>query len=70
MNKGLLVALWLFGNLVVVGLYDFYAYYFLSPEESVSYWCQKWMQNWPMLAISVGILIGHLGWPLKRNGVP
>jgi hypothetical protein len=68
MNSGLCIALWLLGNLGAVAVYDVIAYWFLPPDESVSWWLQKWLTNWPMGGVFLGIVIGHLAWPLHRSG--
>jgi len=60
----MLIALWLLGNVLVVGVYDVYAIFHLSQEETVSYWMQSWFRQLPVLAVAVGIVIGHLAWPL------
>ena len=67
MNPGLLVSFWLLGNLFLVGVYDLYSFFFLPPGNSVSFFFQKWMQEFPVLAVCLGILIGHLAWPLHTN---
>ena len=64
MNNGLCVAVWLLVNLVAVGAYDVYAFFALPEDQSVSFWLQRWMRDWPVMAIALGILIGHLTWPL------
>lgn len=65
MNGGFWIAIWLVVNLGAVGIYDVVVYWCLqASEESVSYWLQTWMRDWPMLGVAVGIIIGHLAWPL------
>jgi len=71
MNTGLCVALWLLINVLGVGLYDIFAFFFLSSKDTVSYWLQSWFQQFPVLAVTVGVVLGHLAWPLHRgNGGP
>lgn len=67
MNAGFIVASWLLGNLLLVGAYDVYSFFFLPPDSSVSFHWQKWMQDFPVLGVSVGVVIGHLAWPLHRG---
>ncbi len=70
MNSGLCIALWLLLNCLAVGVYDVVAFFFLRPEDTVSFWLQAWMQRFPVLAVGLGVLVGHLAWPLHgRNGV-
>jgi hypothetical protein len=65
--QGQVIAFWLLANLLLVGVYDVYAYFNLSYDASVSYWCQKWFMAWPVLSMLVGIVLGHLAWPLNRG---
>lgn len=60
------IALWLLGNALAVGVFDVVAYFFLPPNETVSYWCQQWMREFPILGVLVGVVIGHLAWPTMR----
>jgi hypothetical protein len=70
MNSGLLIALWLMTNVVAVGLYDVFAFWFLPTDLSVSHWIQKWLQEFPVFALAVGVVGGHLFWPIERPGGP
>lgn len=70
MNSGLWIALWLVINLGAVGVYDIVAFFFMRAEDTVSWWLQSWFQSFPVLAVAVGILVGHLAWPLHRDGGP
>lgn len=67
MNPALLIAAWLLVNVLAIAVYDVIAYFFLPPDQSVSYWLQTWFSAWPMLAVMVGVVIGHLCWPLHRG---
>ncbi len=66
MNSGFLIAAWLLANLLAVGAYDVFAFFFARQEDTVSYWIQIWLEQFPILAVSLGIVIGHLAWPLHR----
>jgi len=65
---GFAIALWLLANVALVGAYDLVAYFFLPPDQSVSFWIQCWLREWPMAGIFLGIVVGHLAWPLIRLG--
>jgi len=65
LSPALFIALWLIANVLIVGLYDVFALFFLSPEETVSYWMQAWLRAFPVLGIALGIVIGHLAWPIR-----
>jgi len=58
------IALWLLANVLFVGLWDVCALFFLSEEDTVSHWLQAWFRQLPVLALVVGIVLGHLAWPL------
>jgi hypothetical protein len=65
MNGGACVAAWLLLNFLSVACYDVYAYYALPADQSVSFWLYNWSSEFPMLACSIGLIVGHLLWPLK-----
>lgn len=67
MNSGFWIATWILVNVLVVGIYDVCAFFFLTYEETVSYWVQKWFTSFPVLALATGIVLGHLAWPLHRG---
>lgn len=67
MNTGLYVAAWIMANLMAVGVYDVAAYFCLDRTQSVSFWLQRWFSEWPMLAVGLGVIIGHLCWPVARE---
>ena len=66
MKPSLFIAFWLLFNVFAVGVYDVFAFFFLQPNESVSFWLQRWMQDFPVLALLLGVVIGHLCWPISR----
>lgn len=67
MYAGLYISVWLLGNVLIVGVFDIIAFFFLTPEETVSFWVQRWLQAFPILGVALGVVIGHLAWPLHRN---
>jgi uncharacterized membrane protein SirB2 len=70
-NSGFVIAAWLLANVIAVGVYDVVAFFFLDYTDTVSYWLQSWFMSFPVLALAIGIVIGHLAWPLHRgNGGP
>lgn len=52
---------------VLASLWDLYC--FVSPEchQTVSETINRWGSQWPPLLIALGVLIGHLFWPLRRQ---
>lgn len=66
MNQACVIALWLLTNVLLVGLYDVVAFFFLDTDESVSFWVQRWLHDFAILGVACGIVIGHLAWPLQR----
>lgn len=69
-NSGFAIAAWLLANLILVGVYELVAFFFLSHEDTVSFWLQRWFMAFPVLALCLGVIIGHLCWPLRMNGGP
>jgi uncharacterized membrane protein SirB2 len=67
-NSGFCIAAWLLANLVAVGAYDLVAFFFLGYEDTVSFWLQRWFMAFPVAALGLGVIIGHLCWPLHRMG--
>ena len=67
MPPALFIAVWLIVNVFVVGVYDIYAGFFLGPDQSVSYWVQTWLKAFPVLGVALGVVIGHLAWPLHPS---
>lgn len=66
MYPGLYIAAWLLANVLIVGVFDIFALFFLTPEDTVSFWVQHWLKEFPVLGVALGIVIGHLAWPLHR----
>lgn len=66
MNAGAMIAVWLLANVAAVGLYDVVIYFMLPEQQTVSYWLQRWFREWPMFAVTFGIIVGHLCWPIAR----
>jgi len=61
------IALWLLSNVAAVGVYDVYASFFLGPDQSVSYWVQSWLRQLPILGFGLGVVVGHLAWPIHPS---
>ena len=55
---GLLVALG------IVGLWDIYLAFAVPDGRSVSQILYAWGQKFPPLVLGIGILLGHLFWPV------
>jgi len=64
MPPAFFIALWLIGNMFAVGLYDVFATFFLQEKQTVSFWMQAWLREFPILGVAIGIVIGHLAWPV------
>jgi len=67
MYSGLYVSIWFLANVLFVGLFDIYAIFFLRREDTVSYWFQAWLRDFPILGVALGVIIGHLAWPIHRT---
>lgn len=67
MHVNTLLAFSLLVALFVSGAWDVYAYGYLSPAATVSSVVHGWSREFPILSVAVGILIGHLFWPVRRG---
>ena len=59
---------YLVATLSIVGAYDVYAVLFLGGNSSVSYEIYSLGSRFPTLYLFVGVLIGHLIFPLHVEG--
>lgn len=62
--------LFLFGVLLAVGIYDVIAGHFGGHKATISYVIQGWSQQYPILTILSGIVLGHLFWPIAPDRLP
>jgi hypothetical protein len=69
MTPAFFIAGWLLGNVFLVGAFDIYACFFLGPEETVSFWIQRWLIRLPIMGVVLGIVVGHLAWPLTPTAI-
>lgn len=64
------IGFWLAGFflivLAVIGAYDCYALWWLPAGNTVSYYLRDWSEQLLVLPLLVGILLGHLFFPLPR----
>lgn len=61
-----LTALVTFVLMFVLALYDFAAFTFVGEQTSVSNWLVNVAHASPPFVFMLGILAGHLFWPMKR----
>lgn len=64
-NVQLVLAMAILANLIFVFVWDIYCWFQMPPGYSVSYIFYKWAKEFPLLPIAVGILLGHLFFPLR-----
>jgi hypothetical protein len=64
------VAILLMVVLYVVGVYDAVALMFYGHTYTVSYVIKSWSREFPIVPILVGLLIGHLFWPVGGEPEP
>lgn len=57
-------------NIVFAGAWDVYAFLLLSPTETVSYAAWKLSQAFPPLVLVLGMILGHVLWPLHVSSGP
>lgn len=73
MTSQIFLTWYFFLSLVIVGVYDIYALLWMSGEATVSYEIYTLGKKFPSLYLFLGILIGHIIFPLHlriRNGPP
>jgi hypothetical protein len=70
--KGLLLdwapavmAWWLVLQLALIGIWDVYCYLADVPTATVTAVVQGWVKDIPMLAIAIGVILGHLFFPTR-----
>jgi hypothetical protein len=51
-------------TLVVAGVWDVYAFLQLTPQDTVSYVAWRLTQQFPPLVLMLGMILGHILWPL------
>lgn len=49
--------------LMIVWIWDWYVIVKGQPRETVSATVLEWSQQWPILPLLCGIIIGHIFWP-------
>lgn len=54
----------------VIGLWDVWHVFIGWPTETVSWIIQEWSMRWPLFPFLIGVLIGHLLWPVKGPVTP
>lgn len=54
----------------MVGGYDVYAAFALPPGNTVSAILYGWGQSFPVFPVVLGILLGHLFWPVGPRDPP
>lgn len=45
--------------------YDAWVYRNSGTEATISAVCRDLFTDWPIAAVSVGVVVGHICWPLK-----
>lgn len=66
---GFVIACYFLASLVVVGVYDLYAIYYLPPEETVSHYLRAWVRDVPAFGVAIGFVLGHLFFPLPHDKI-
>jgi hypothetical protein len=51
--------------LIVVCAYDLYAYWWLTPQQTVSRTVFDLAREYPIIAFVAGVVAGHLFWPVR-----
>ena len=61
------LALCLRGLLTAIGVYDVLVSYRVIPGCTVSSVVHEWSQLFPVMPFAIGLLVGHLLWPVGRR---
>ena len=57
------------GILVLIFVYDFYAYVVGGQDATISsVIITDWALNYPAFTFGIGFIMGHLFWPLSNKG--
>jgi hypothetical protein len=54
------------GTMAAAGAWDVYALYALTAADTVSAAVRQWAEELPVVPLLVGIILGHLFFPLPR----
>lgn len=63
----IILALVLLALLTAIGVYDVLVSYRVIPGCTVSSVIHDWSQQFPVMPFAIGLLIGHLLWPVGRR---
>jgi len=66
-QAGFWIALALIALLAVTGAFDVWATFAQPAGATVSAHLQSWAVQFPVLPLAIGIIIGHLFWPVHRE---
>jgi hypothetical protein len=66
-SPNVVVALVLIFVTIFVGLYDSIALMFWSAPYSISYVLKDWSRHFPILPLLMGIILGHVFWPVGEE---
>lgn len=53
--------------MLICGLWDIYAWFYLQPVDTISQMIWRLGQRAPVVTVSIGVLLGHLFWPVVIN---
>ena len=57
-------------TILTAGVWDIYAFLILTPKDTVSYVCWQLIQRFPPLILLLGMILGHVLWPLHVSEPP
>lgn len=53
-------------TIVILSLYDVYAYTEGGTEGTISHVLMTWGYNYPMIPFAAGVLVGHFWWRIRN----
>jgi len=63
---GFWLAMMLMLTAVLIGVWDVYAIWYLPAGSTVSWHLRQWSQAVPLIPFLLGIIVGHLFFPMPR----
>ena len=60
-----MIALWLYITLFAIAAYDIFCVATGQADRTVSAVLYRWNRESPFVAITIGVILGHLFWPQR-----
>jgi formate-dependent nitrite reductase membrane component NrfD len=67
-SSGVIIAVAVLAALLSAALWDIYAYASAANVRTVSSVLGGWARQFPIFAVAIGVILGHLFWPPDNGG--